>query len=529
MNLKITVTRLAVIASLLFVLCYNFSFFRHVTAVYPISWANAGFLLSLAAGLTTVIVLLISLLSSQYTIKFILTVLFILSSISAYFMDNFNIVIDKEMIKNIFETSHAEVADLLGSKLLLYIVMLGVMPSIFICKIDVFPSSLKKSVIDKIASVFISIIILFVLMMPFSKFYTSFFREHKPLRYYANPVYFIYSFGKYIDSRFKSSDKTIALLGVDAKILSRPHAPKKLVIFVVGEAARADHFSLNGYPRETNPLLRHEGVINFSKMQSCGTSTAYSVPCMFSHLTRSEYSEKKAQSTENVLDILRKTGSVSILWRDNNSDSKGVALRVPYEDFRNIDRNPVCADGECRDEGMLTGLDRYVEQNKDKDILIVLHQMGNHGPAYYKRYPNEFKIFNPVCATNEIEKCSNEEIVNTYDNTLRYTDYFLYKIIEFLKNNQERESCLFYVSDHGESLGEGGLYLHGIPYVIAPEAQTHVGALLWLDGQTKRHLDMNMIESKKNMQASHDSIFHTLLGLFDVQTNVYKKDLDLLH
>ncbi len=520
--------RLAVGSALFFVLFCNFSFFRHVTAVYPLSWSNVGFLLSLAAALTTVIFLLISLLSGKHTTKPLLVLLFLISSLSAYFIDNFDIVIDKAIIRSIFDTSPAEVKDLLSWKLLAYFLLLGVLPGLFVCSVSITPRSFRQSLVQKTAAVFMSVFALLALMLPFSRFYTSFFRENKPLRYYTNPTYGLYSAGKHLSELFDSSPKTIMPLGLDARSARRPDAPGKLVVLVVGEAARADHFSLNGYQRETNPLLKQENIINFSQMQSCGTSTAYSIPCMFSNLTRDGYSEKKAARTENVLDVLRHAGT-EVLWRDNNSDSKGVALRVRYEDFRQPENNPVCTDGECRDEGMLVGLENYLTERADKDVLIVLHQMGNHGPAYFKRYPAEFAVFTPACATNQLEKCRNEEIVNAYDNALRYTDYFLAKVISFLKQHEKyRETTMLYLADHGESLGENGLYLHGIPYSIAPDAQTHVGSLIWFGKKMSRRLDLSAIKAKKDAFFSHDNLFHTILGLFEVQTAVYRPELDML-
>jgi len=528
---EIGTTRLAALAALFFVVFYNSAFFRHVTAVYSLSWGNVGFLLSLAAGLMVLITFILSAIASPYTTKIVLILLFLLSSGAAYFMDHFDIVIDKAMIRSIFDTSPAEVGDLFNPRLLGYVLLLGVLPSLIVYKIKIAPRSFKRSVVEKTAVACISPLLLLLLILPFSKFYTSFFREHKPLRYYTNPTYYIYSTGRYLAELLDSSNTTIAPLGLDAKVLHRhPDAARKLIIVVVGEAARADHFSLNGYPRETNPLLKQEKLINLSQMQSCGTSTAYSIPCMFSPFTRAEYSEKKAQRSENVLDVLRHTGVIDILWRDNNSDSKGVALRVAYEDFRTSERNPLCADGECRDEGMLLGLDRYAAQRKDKDILIVLHQMGNHGPAYYKRYPKDYEYFKPICATNQLEQCSKEEIINTYDNALRYTDHFLAEVIAFLKQQeQERETALLYLADHGESLGEGGLYLHGIPYSIAPAAQTHIGALLWFGEKSSKRLDLRTLQARKDAPLSHDNLFHTLLGLFEVQSGVYKPELDMLH
>ena len=250
---------------------------------------------------------------------------------------------------------------------------------------------------------------------------------------------------------------------------------------------------------------------------------------MFSIFPRDEYSYKKGISTENVLDVLKNTKDISILWRDNNSDSKGVALRADYEDYQTPKINTIC-DDECRDEGMLVGLDEYIEKNKDRDIFIVLHQMGNHGPAYYKRYPKEFEKFTPVCKTNQLENCTQEEIGNAYDNAILYTDYFLSKTINFLKPySQTHQTALFYISDHGESLGENGLYLHGMPYAIAPKTQKNVGSFIWIgDGLMEKEYSKEKLKSYKEKEFSHDNLFHTVLGLFEVETEVYKKELDIL-
>jgi len=245
---------------------------------------------------------------------------------------------------------------------------------------------------------------------------------------------------------------------------------------------------------------------------------------MFSILNRDNYSDKKAKSTENVLDVL-KHGGVKILWRDNNSSSKGVADRIEYQDYRHRETNTIC-DGECRDEGMLIGLQNYIDEQNQEDILIVLHQRGNHGPAYFRRYPQEFEEFTPVCKTNQLEECQPEEIVNAYDNAILYTDYFLTKTINLLKqNNDAFQTTLIYMSDHGESLGEKGLYLHGLPYFMAPEAQKHVGALMWFG---KSSINTKKLKQVANNPFSHDNLFHTLLGLMQIETSVYKPEADIL-
>jgi len=463
-------------------------------------------------------IFLFTLITSKHTIKPILITLLMVSSFTSYFMNTYHVVIDSSMIQNSMQTNLDESLDLFSIKLIFYVLLLGVVPSYFIYKVKLEEISFKKALFTKLKTLLISLLLIVIIIVSFSKFYTSFFREHKPLRYYTNPTYWIYSIGDYIAKTVNSGEIVVKPIGLDANI-TPTNTPHKLVIMVVGEASRADHFSLNGYKRKTNPLLEKENIINFSNFHSCGTSTAVSVPCMFSIYNKSDYSYKKGISTQNVLDVLDHTKQVSILWRDNNSDSKGVAVRLPYEDYKSSKNNTIC-DIECRDEGMLVGLDKYIEQHKNRDILIVLHQMGNHGPAYYKRYPKEFEKFKPVCQTNQLEECSKESIINAYDNAILYSDYFLAKSINFLKKYKDFDTSLLYIADHGESLGENGIYLHGLPYFMAPDAQTHVGAFAWFGKNTHKKIDTN----KKYTQ---DNLFHTLLGLFNVKTEVYNKKMDI--
>jgi len=331
---------------------------------------------------------------------------------------------------------------------------------------------------------------------------------------------------KFARQSFEStSNRPMVVVGADA-VIPPTDLTRELVILVVGETARADHFSLNGYERDTNPRLRQVNVFSASNFQACGTSTAVSVPCMFM-LDGETKSTLEINKQENLLDVLQRSG-VNVLWRDNNSDSKGVASRVQYEDFRSPKINPVC-DTECRDEGMLAGLQQYIDLHPRGDILIVLHQMGNHGPAYYKRYPPAFEKFKPACKESDLSRCSREEIVNAYDNAILYTDHFLAKAIELLKKNDSRfETALFYVSDHGESLGENGIYLHGMPKSIAPEAQLHVPAVMWF-GRNFHAVTPSALREKSKMRFSHDNVFHTILGFFEIESETYRPLKDILN
>lgn len=527
----ITQYHLIILVALFFTLFGNTSFFYNVMKVYPLSFTNFFYFVSLFFILSAVITLFFTLLSSKYTTKPLLIITLLISSFTSYFMGTYHLVIDAGMIQNTLQTNLNESMDLFSLKLILYVLFLGILPSIYIYQKPIKYLSPHKELWMKIKIILISLGVMGFFLLSFSQFYASFFREHKPLRYHTNPTYWIYSIGKYAKQTVKSGPVIITPIGMDAYIsLEKEDEEKELVILVVGEAARADRFSLNGYKRETNPLLKQEkNLVNFSNVSSCGTSTAVSVPCMFSMFGKDDYTYDKGISTENILDVLVHTNEIKVLWRDNNSDSKGVALRVTYEDFKSPDNNPIC-DEECRDEGMLANLDAYIKQNKGKDILIVLHMMGNHGPAYYKRYPKAFEKFTPVCQTNQLEECSSESISNAYDNAILYTDYFLSKVINFLKTySNDHETAMFYISDHGESLGESGLYLHGLPYFMAPDTQTHVASMAWFEGKIEEDVDVDKLRSFSNKPFTQDNIFHSLLGLFEVESNLYDPKMDMLH
>ncbi|MFZ2968623.1 MAG: phosphoethanolamine--lipid A transferase [Sulfuricurvum sp.] len=516
---------ITLMVAMFWVLFSNYAFFHHVGEIYALTWENLPFLLSLGVMLGSVFVVLLAVVSFKESFKPITIVVFMIGSFVAYFMDTYNAVIDAHMIQNVLETNIHESLDLFSPTLVGYVLVLGVLPSWILYRTPIRAMSLKTTLIQMVKTIVGAIVVIAVMFGLFSKYYTSFFREHPTLRLYANPAVFIYSSVEYTYHALSHPYEGIAVIGADAHI-PPSSAPRKLIIMVVGEAVRWDHFGLNGYARPTTPLLSQAGVINFTQFTSCGTETAVSVPCMFSPFGRENYNGEKAQHTQNVLDVLQRAG-VNVLWRDNNSDSKGVALRIAYEDYKTSDKNSVC-DEECRDEGMLVGLQDYIHTHPKGNILIVLHQMGNHGPAYFKRYPKNYETFTPVCQSNQLEQCSQQSIINAYDNAIIYTDAFLNRTIALLKENDDHfATAMMYVSDHGESLGEKGLYLHGFPYAIAPEAQKHVPAVMWFGKNFT--VDARTLHERATQPQSQDTIFHTLLGMNGVQTQVYQRGLDLVN
>jgi lipid A ethanolaminephosphotransferase len=507
--------RTIVLVSLFIMLTGNYSFFRHFLEIYPPSLDNMLFILSVSVFFTMANVAFFLLICHGESAKWLMALYLITASLAAYYMDQYSVIIDTVMIDNIAQTDTQEFLGLLNANLFIRLFIFGVLPAWIILKYAPVVHDVRSELKYKLTILLLCIMTMLVVSVPFSAGYASFIREHKITRAYLNPTYFSYSLLKYIKEHITTEQLTsLTPVAMDA-FETEPKHKNELIILVVGETARADRFSLNGYAKETNPALKKQNVVSFSNVSSCGTSTGESVPCMFSILNRKDFSRDKALHMENALDVLQRNG-VEILWRDNNSDSKGVATRMRYENFKSPTMNTAC-DSECRDIGMLGGLDAYIKSKSDKDILIVLHQMGNHGPEYYRRYPKAFERFKPICKSNELRNCSQQEIDNAYDNAILYTDYFLSKVIDFLKQyDGEYETAMVYTSDHGESLGEHGMYLHAAPYMIAPKEQTHIPAIVWMG----KHFDFSIDQIKplKDYPLSHDHLFCALLMGFEVAT-----------
>jgi len=522
---EVNLTYLIIVVTLYLVATANIGFFKQVLTIYPFA-DNIGFIVSLTGLLFGLMWLLFQLLCYRPTAKVVLIAMVLIAAVCGYFTDAYGTIFDSGMLVNSLQTDQAEAMGLMAPSFVIRLLLLGVLPAFIISKIRIKRLSIGHSIVQKAITLIMSVAIIAVCLLPFGDQYASFFRQHKIVRSYTNPITPIYSAIKlgtdYIDELRRPD--TMTAHAVDAKrTITVGNVKPKLMVFVVGETVRADHIGLNGYKRDTMPLLAKQAdIYSFKHATSCGTSTAYSVPCMFSYANREDYDMDTAEYNENVLDTLHKQG-VNVIWRDNNSSSKGVADRVTFEDYRTPDTNPNC-DVECRDIGMLNGFDALVKSDKGvksdttpKDTLILLHQMGNHGPAYYKRYPKAFEEYKPVCMTNELSKCDDQSVINGYDNAIRYTDYFLDNIIETLKPyQQDYDVMMVYISDHGESLGENNIYLHGLPYGIAPNAQKQVPVIIW--SPNGNSIDNNSFSSMINQPVSHDFITPTLLKFFNITT-----------
>lgn len=467
-------------------------------------------------------------------IKPVLVLLFLGASFASHFMNRYGVVIDASMLQNVVETNVREAHELLNWQMLQTVTLLGILPSLLVWRLPLrFPST-WRGLLLQLGTVAVSLLAVAGLLLLLFKTLAPAVREHRELRFLLTPTNMFQATHGYLKRKW-ATPTVMAPLGTDAakgvKWTAGPQR-KTVTVIVVGETARAMNFSLNGYPRQTNPLLATQaGLINFRNVSSCGTATAVSVPCVFSHFTRSNYTADKASGHEGLLDVLKHAG-FDVLWRDNNSGCKGVCDRVRFEDLaRPRPGDPLCNTEECYDERLLRDLPEMI-RNAKQDMVIVLHQKGSHGPAYWKRYPPGFGKFGPVCQTSELEKCSQESIVAAYDNTILYTDYFLSKTLDLLRAEAGEgvDTAMLYFSDHGESLGEHNMYLHGAPWILSPPEQRQVPMMLWLsDGFRSRFsIDRNCLAARATQQFSHDNVFHSVLGLLNVSTAVYNPKLDML-
>lgn len=474
--------------------------------------------------------LLLGLIAWPYVFKPVMSLLFMLTALVSYFMSEYGVMIDAEMIQNVVQTDSLETRDLLTTKMGLFALLLGLLPTVWLWKTPILYRRPLRELGMRLATLLATLLVLAGTVYFSYKDLASLFRNNRQLVYLITPTNYLAAATRYVHHRSKENPAEVAPLGTDARKSAAwaAHSRKTVLVLVVGETARADHFALNGYTRDTNPRLGKEpGLINFGTVHSCGTATAVSVPCMFSNLGRRDYSASAAGSRENLLDVLRHAG-FDVLWRDNNTGCKGVCARVAFENLAYETDPDLCQDDGCYDDILLRGLDRKLG-DLTQDSVIVLHQKGSHGPAYYKRYPERFERFTPVCRTSELILCPPQELINAFDNTILYTDHVLAELIGLLRAHGELNSAMIYLSDHGESLGEANAYLHGMPYAFAPEAQKHIPAMMWFSDGYRRELgiDVRCLAARKDRPWTQDNLFHSVLGALDVQTRVRDPGLDL--
>ncbi len=514
----------------------NFAFFQKIQSLTPYQGPKAYlFLMATVLVIVAAYNLIFQLLNWKWNAKIFAYILLFIGGFTAYFVNSLGVVISPEQIQNMMQTDARELGDLLSLQFILWTAVFVLFPVFCISLVRIKAESLPRKVIKKLLSGVASLLLVAALLFLFYVDYAAIFREHRDLKGMISPQNTISATLSYYHKSAPKKNLPLIQYGEDAHLfeLVKENVKPKLMVLVVGETARAESFSLNGYAKNTNPELSKLDIINFNNVSSCGTATAVSVPCMFSGMPRKDYDEQLASHREGLLDIAQRAG-YKVTWIDNNSGCKGACDRVEQYQIPQQLKEKWCAkDGDCYDEILVDSLKAYLAAIPETDKtprLIVLHQMGSHGPAYYQRSKAPFQPFKPSCDSNAIQGCSSTELLNSYDNSIVYTDHVLSSIIQLLKGNSAYQTGFWYLSDHGESTGEHGLYLHGSPYAIAPTQQTHVPMLMWFSPEwtEQNSAQITCLAQQKSKELSQDNLFPSLLSLLDVKTQTIDEQNNML-
>jgi lipid A ethanolaminephosphotransferase len=519
---------LAAGAALFFTIACNGLFWSSALAVHPGSLRLGMALFLLLTGLHG---LLLGLLVWRWNARVLLTVLVPLALVAAHYMGRYHLYLDADMLRNVLATDHKESGELLTASLL-WPLALAIPPVWMLWRVRVRRHGMVRTLLRR--AVFVAAALLATVGggLLASQDVSSILRGHREIRYLATPANIIVGLPRALRGESPVRHAPKLPIGADARATPRAAGSRpRLLVIVVGETVRAANWGLNGYTRQTTPELSAMAVVNFPDMQSCGTATEVSLPCMFSPWGRHDYDEARIRGHQSLLHVLEHAG-IATLWRDNQSGCKGVCEGLAVDRLDGADDPVLCANGRCMDEILLSDLParvRELDRARPGDRVIVLHQLGNHGPSYFERYPAAFRRFTPTCDTAELGDCSREQIVNSYDNAVLYTDHVLARTIDTLGRMDGYDTAMIYLSDHGESLGENGLFLHGMPRAIAPEQQTRVPMAMWFSAgfAADRRLDMSCLRERATRPADHDLLFSSVLGLMQVHTSLYDPKRDV--
>lgn len=500
---QVKTSHFALIMSVLLLLLYHFSFYRFVFNNLESLSLNGVFLI------TSLIVLMVAanffafylfLSIHRYLGKFLLIISFLINAIAVYFVNTYNAIVDESMISNVFNTNFEESSSFFSLKLVLYFIVIGVLPSIYIYKVKLVPESLKRF------GVVSSLTLLFMLILAFANASNWLWidKNSKQLGGLAMPWSYSVNISLYFIHDAQKNKKEILL--PDATIKDQE---KSVVVLVIGESARKENFSLYGYPKKTNPLLsKVENLYHFDAT-SCATYTTAGVKCILEH-----------EPTNDLYEILPNylyRNDVEVIWRTTNWGEPPVHIEK-YQD-RDVLKQKATVENTEYDEVLLAGLKEEIQASKKNKILVILHTSTSHGPTYNKKYPSKYEVFSPVCNSVELANCSKEELMNAYDNTIVYTDYILNKVIEDLNQLTDYKSTMLFVSDHGESLGEKNLYMHGVPMSFAPKEQYEIPFIVWVSKDSRT--------LKPNKELSQQHVFHSVLNFLHIDSPIYNEAMNI--
>ena len=526
MDLKLTTNKLILLVCSYIVFILNIPFLIKVTqAITKSDQYNMLFLLSVPLFLLALSVSIQCFFAFRKVIKPTLIIFVLVSSVVFYASLNYGTIFDYGVVESIADNSITEVLTYLNYSTIIFSIVFGIIPSIFIFNVKLIYSSFAGEFLSRLKLLFGSLSVLLFIALVFYSNYASVGRNNRDLIGYLTPYALLDSSAKYLQRNMLYPPPHFELIDTKPKMSSDE---ERVTVLVLGQTARAQNFSLNGYEKQTNLYTKNWNVVSFTNMTSCGTSKSVSIPCIFSSLDRQNFDRRIANAKQNVLDIIQLAG-VDVLWIANyNTSCKDACKRVKQHNITQSEYPELCQMSSCYDEVVIKQLDQKLANLTHSNTLIILHIADSRGPDYFTKYPSGHRYFRPDCQRSDIQNCTNEELVNAYDNSIAYTDFVLAQIIERLEKlslNKKIDATLLYTSDHGESLGEKGIYLHSIPYVFAPKEQLHIPLIVKI---FSNNTDSKCLREAEALPISHDNIFNFLLGLTGVESTAYNASRDLL-
>lgn len=434
------------------------------------------------------------------------------NAIALYFIQTYQVVLDKTMMGNVFNTNTAEAGSYLHPTFFLHLVVFGVLPMWLLSRVTLRHTSRLRLAVAS----FVAVPLCLVWIYANAQSWLWIDKHARQLGGMIMPWSYVINAGRYQTEKFMQS-RTLEKLP-PAHFVA---AGKTVVVLVIGESARAANFSLYGYARDTNPLLAEAGAVAVRGAHSCSTYTTASIQCMLAHV---DTSSTLIHNYEALPSYLQGNG-VDVIWLSNNwgEPPLKVGTYLKASEVRGDCQGSGCA----LDEGMLTGLAKRIADSTSDRVFVVLHQSGSHGPDYFNHYPQDMEKFVPACHSVQVQDCSADELINAYDNTVLFTDRFLSKTITVLSSLPNTSTLMLYASDHGESLGEHGLYLHGTPYSLAPDVQKDIPYIVWMSPAFKQRKTLATEAALSQAQHAHETIFHSVMGAFDMRSDIYKPQLDI--
>ena len=480
-------------------------------------WATAAAVWLLPTTLSVILFTSVALFSNLL-LKICIVIVFLGNAIALYFIDQYQVLLDKTMMGNVFSTDSVEVSTLMHPMLILYLVFWGGLPALLVWFSPLRSAPWGQKILGWL---FAPSICLFLV---YSLSFTWLWIDQHASRVGAQllPWSYLINTARHLDQErhnrleFKPLMESVALpLG----------ERKRVVVLVIGESARADRHSMLGYERDTNASTRPLGAVSFSGVQACASYTVAALNCILSHI--GDEAPERSTMGEPLPNYLNRQG-VDVIWRTANNGHPPIKARL-FETLSAI--NLYCPGGKCEndkwDESLLNGLKDLIEQSTQRRIFVVLHLQGSHGPAYHTKYPPEFERFKPTCTTVVLKDCNAQALQNAYDNTIAYTDHVLAKLTRILQSVDATTGWL-YVADHGESLGESGLYLHGTPRVLAPSEQINIPLMIWLSPAFRQEVHIDTSKAAGLIGIGQGHVFHTVMGMLAMNGGPYRPKLDIL-